>query len=92
MWQLHLAQPLDAALQQRAVNAIVTLLMFMMQHCSGMSVNLRQPDFVLGLLDLLRCGVRVFLVRLVERQNAAPPLSTNDDRFDLLAAAAVLAV
>jgi hypothetical protein len=51
---------LDNALQQRVITAIVTLLMFMMQHCSGVNVNLRQPDFVLGLLYLLRCGVRVF--------------------------------
>jgi len=60
--QLPMRQPRqpDAALRERAVAAIVNLIVFMTRHCAGLTVNLRQPDFVLGLLYLLRCGVRVF--------------------------------
>jgi len=52
----------SAPVMQRIVEAIWSLIFFMSRHCKHLSINLRQPDFVVGILYLLRSGINVFHV------------------------------
>jgi hypothetical protein len=52
----------SASTVKRIVDAIWSLILFMSRHCKHLSINLRQPDFIVGILYLLRSGINVFHV------------------------------